>query len=189
MTVSVEVVHGDITVQRVDAIVNAANSTLLGGGGVDGAIHAAAGPGLLEECRRVRRTTWPHGLPVGEAVATGAGLLASVWVIHTVGPNWHRGQRDPRLLASCFSQSLTVAAAAGARSIAFPAISAGAYGWDMRTVADVAVATVLGWPGLARFTDVRFVLFGAAGRQAFDDALSARRGTTSRSAPPPRGQR
>lgn len=188
MTVSVEVVRGDITVQRVDAIVNAANSTLLGGGGVDGAIHAAAGPGLLEECRRLRRTTWPRGLPVGEAVATGAGRLASSWVIHTVGPNWHRGQRDPRLLASCFSESLTVAAAAGAHSIAFPAISAGAYGWDMRTVADIAVETVLGWPALARFTDVRFVLFSAAGRQAFDNALSARRGTTSSGAPPPLGR-
>src|SRR6476646_1499769 len=125
-----EAVGGDITRERVDAIVNAANSTLLGGGGVDGAIHAAAGPRLLEECRRVRRPSYPDGLPVGQAVATGAGDLLARWVIHTVGPNRHRGQTDPALLASCFTTSLEVAAEVGARSVAFPAVSAGVYGWD-----------------------------------------------------------
>ena len=103
---SIESVEGDITTEHVDAIVNAANSSLLGGGGVDGAIHRAAGPHLLEECRELRRTAYPRGLPVGEAVATGAGNLPTRWVIHTVGPNRHVGQTDPALLASCFETSL-----------------------------------------------------------------------------------
>ena len=141
----IEVVEGDLTRQVVDAVVNAANSTLLGGGGVDGAIHAAAGPRLLEECRRLRRTTYPDGLPVGQAVATGAGDLAARWVIHTVGPNRHRGQDDPAQLASCFTSSLDVAAEIGAGSVAFPAISAGAYGWDVEEVARIAVPAVLRW--------------------------------------------
>ncbi len=100
MRAAIHVVQGDLTVQTVDAIVNAANSTLLGGGGVDGAIHAAAGPRLVAECREVRRTAYPDGLPVGGAVATGAGKLPSRWVIHTVGPNWHRGQREEADLAA-----------------------------------------------------------------------------------------
>ncbi|NMM22381.1 MAG: O-acetyl-ADP-ribose deacetylase, partial [Phycicoccus sp.] len=98
---SLEAVEGDITTERVDAIVNAANSSLLGGGGVDGAIHRAAGPQLLAECRELRRTAYPHGLPVGEAVATGGGDLPARWVIHTVGPNRHAGQTDPALHATC----------------------------------------------------------------------------------------
>jgi O-acetyl-ADP-ribose deacetylase (regulator of RNase III) len=141
----IQAVQGDLTRERVDALVNAANSTLLGGGGVDGALHAAAGPALLEECRRVREAAYPDGLPVGGAVATGAGQLAARWVIHTVGPSWNRGQRDPAQLASCFTRSLDVAAEVGARSVAFPAISAGAYGWAMGTVADVAARAVRGW--------------------------------------------
>ncbi len=141
----VEAVRGDITRQRVDAIVNAANSSLLGGGGVDGAIHAAAGPALLAECRELRRNRLPHGLPVGDAVATGAGDLPARWVIHTVGPNRHAGQTDPALLASCFTRSLDVAAGLGARSVAFPAVGAGVYGWDVHDVARVAVAAVRAW--------------------------------------------
>src|SRR4051794_15541528 len=101
----IEAVAGDITRQQVDAIVNAANSSLLGGGGVDGAIHAAAGPRLLEECRALRRTAYPQGLPVGDAVATDGYDLPARWVIHTVGPNRHRGQTRPELLASCFRRS------------------------------------------------------------------------------------
>ena len=124
---SLEAVEDDVTTERVDAIVNAANSSLLGGGGVDGAIHRAAGPHLLAECRELRRTTYPHGLPVGEAVATGAGDLPARWVIHTVGPNRHAGQTDPALLASCFEASLREAVRVGSRSIAFPAVSAGVY--------------------------------------------------------------
>ena len=137
-------VHGDITTQSVDAIVNAANSTLLGGGGVDGAIHAAAGPTLLGECRALRETVLPAGLPVGEAVATGAGDLPCRWVIHTVGPNRHRGEVDPVLLASCFTRSLAVARELGARTVAFPAVGGGVYGWSAADVAGIAVSAVRG---------------------------------------------
>src|SRR5688500_8454358 len=137
-----EAVRGDITAERVDAIVNAANSSLLGGGGVDGAIHAAAGPALLAECERLRRTTLPDGLPVGAAVATGAGELQCRWVVHTVGPNRHAGQTDPALLASCFESALAEAVRVGARSVAFPAVSAGIYGWEGAEVAGIATTTV-----------------------------------------------
>ncbi|MFT4218785.1 MAG: O-acetyl-ADP-ribose deacetylase [Micropruina sp.] len=168
---SIEAVQGDITTERVDAIVNAANSTLLGGGGVDGAIHAAAGPRLLEACRRLRRTDWPDGLPVGEAAATDAFDLPCRWVIHTVGPNAHRGQTAPALLTSCFTRSLDVASGLGAASIAFPAISAGAYGWDAADVARIAIEAVRSH--LAPGVDlVRFVLFGSRLLDAFDHALS-----------------
>jgi O-acetyl-ADP-ribose deacetylase (regulator of RNase III) len=149
--VRIEVAPGDITRQVVDVVVNAANSSLLGGGGVDGAIHAAAGPELLEECRRLRRSTLPDGLPVGADVAA--------------------------LLASCFTSSLDVAAGLGAASVAFPAISAGAYGWPVAEVARVAVGAVRGWlPDAARagVVDlVRFVPFGAAATAAFEQALNA----------------
>ena len=173
--VQIETVRGDITREQVDAIVNAANSSLLGGGGVDGAIHAAAGPELLAQCRELRRTVLPAGLAVGAAVATGAGRLLSRWVIHTVGPNAHAGQTEPALLASCYTCSLDVAADLGAQSVAFPAVSAGVYGWDVRDVAQVAVAATRRWdaanPGdpIAR---VRFVLFSDAALAAFRDAAS-----------------
>ena len=159
MTSQIEAIRADLTRESLDAIVNAANATLLGGGGVDGAIHAAAGPRLLEECRRVRRTAYPQGLPVGYAVATGAGNLPCQWVIHTVGPNWNRGQRDEADLAACFTNSLREAVRVGARSVAFPAVSAGAYGWAGPTVARVAVAAVRSAPELADLDLVRFVLF------------------------------
>lgn len=136
------IVQGDITTRHVDAIVNAANSSLLGGGGVDGAIHRAAGPELLEACRELRRTTLPYGLPVGAAVATPGFRLPAKRVIHTVGPNRHAGQTDPELLASCFRESLAVAREIGAKSVAFPAISAGIYGWDAQEVAEVALDAV-----------------------------------------------
>jgi O-acetyl-ADP-ribose deacetylase (regulator of RNase III) len=172
----IEAVRGDITREHVDAIVDAANSTLLGGGGVDGAIHAAAGPELLAECRELRRTRLPAGLPVGDAVATGAGRLPCRWVIHTVGPNAHAGQTDPALLASCFTRSLDVAAELGAQSIAFPAVSAGVYGWDVRDVARIAITAVRTW-GLAHadatLDVVRFVLFSDAALAAFDEAARA----------------
>ena len=165
----IEAVAGDITTETTDAIVNAANSSLLGGGGVDGAIHAAAGPRLLEACRRIRRTTWPDGLPVGEAVATEAFDLPCRWVIHTVGPNLHRGQSDPALLERCFTRSLDVAAELGARSIAFPAVSAGAYGWSADDVATIAVRAVRQHPSGIEL--VRFVLFGERLLGAFNAAL------------------
>jgi O-acetyl-ADP-ribose deacetylase len=168
----IEAVEGDITTELVDAIVNAANGSLLGGGGVDGAIHRAAGPLLLAECREVRRTAYPHGLPVGDAVATSAGDLPARWVIHTVGPNRHGGQTDPSLLASCFEASLREAVRVGARSVAFPAVSAGVYGWDAAEVARIAVATVRASPHLSELDLVRFVLFGPATHRVFIDALS-----------------
>ncbi|MCP2049613.1 UNVERIFIED_ORG: O-acetyl-ADP-ribose deacetylase (regulator of RNase III) [Paenarthrobacter nicotinovorans] len=138
----IDILQGDITTRSVDAIVNAANSALFGGGGVDGAIHRAAGPDLLDACRELRRTQLPAGLPVGSAVATPGFRLPAQWVIHTVGPNRHAGQTDPALLASCFRESLVVAGGLGARSVAFPAISAGIYGWDARQVAKVAFDAV-----------------------------------------------
>lgn len=163
---------GDITQARVDAVVNAANSTLLGGGGVDGAMHRAAGPELLRECRQLRAARWHDGLPVGEAVATGAGQMPARWVIHTVGPNWHRGQRDPGLIASCFRRSLEVAQEVGATSVAFPAISAGVYGWDPARVAEIAVATVReAASAVPSVTQVRFVLFSDAVLDEFERAL------------------
>jgi O-acetyl-ADP-ribose deacetylase (regulator of RNase III) len=170
----IEVVPGDITTQRVDVIVNAANSSLLGGGGVDGAIHAAAGPALHEQCRRLRRTSHPDGLAVGQAVATGAGDLPARWVVHTVGPNRHRGEDDPALLASCFVSSVRLAARLGARSVAVPAVSAGIFGWDVREVARIAVRSVRGVEadGTAEGIHlVRFVAFGAAAVRAFEDAV------------------
>ena len=171
-----EAVVGDITDQQVDAVVNAANSSLLGGGGVDGAIHRAAGPSLLAECRELRRTRFPQGLPVGEAVVTGAGAMPARWVVHTVGPNRHAGQSDPALLASCFRSSLVAAAEVGATSVAFPAVSAGAYGWAADEVAAVAVATVreVDAEGLAPMIAlVRFVLSGSSTHAAFASALAA----------------
>lgn len=167
----IEAVRGDITTEHVDAIVNAANSSLLGGGGVDGAIHRAAGPRLLEACREVRRTAYPDGLPVGGAVATTGAALAARWVIHTVGPNWHAGQRDPQLLARCFTSALAEAARVGARSIAFPAVSAGIYGWDPQTVATVAVDAVRASPDLGALDLVRFVLLDEERRMEFQRAL------------------
>lgn len=162
----------DITTVAVDAVVNAANSTLLGGGGVDGAMHRAAGPELLAECRRVRAARWHDGLPVGEAVATGAGEMPARWVIHTVGPNRHRGQDDPELLASCFRRSLEVAQEIGATTVAFPAISAGVYGWDPAQVADIAVDTVRGCAAqVPDVQEVRFVLFGEDVLAEFERAV------------------
>lgn len=165
----IETVQGDITTQEVDALVNAANSSLLGGGGVDGAIHRAAGPGLLEECMELRRTELPDGLPVGQAVPTAGHELPARWVIHTVGPNRHRGETDPALLAACFTSSLDVADAVGARSVAFPAVSAGVYGWAPDEVARVAADAVRGWSGQVEL--VRFVLFSAELLAAFETAL------------------
>ncbi|TNC16925.1 O-acetyl-ADP-ribose deacetylase [Georgenia sp. 311] len=167
----IEAVRGDITEQDVDAIVNAANSSLMGGGGVDGAIHRAAGPQLLEECMELRRTDLPDGLPVGQAVPTAGYALRAPWVIHTVGPNRHRGETDPALLAACFTSSLDVADAVGARTVAFPAVSAGVYGWDPAEVARVAVDAVRGWTGDVEL--IRFVLFDDAVLAAFTRALDA----------------
>lgn len=134
----VTVVLGDITTQRVDAIVNAANNAMRGGGGVDGAIHAAGGPSILEDC--IAR--FPHGLATGDAGWTTAGTLPARWVIHTVGPNFHAGQRDRTQLVSCYRRCLEVAQELGARTVAFPLISAGVYGWPLEDAVAVAVETL-----------------------------------------------
>jgi O-acetyl-ADP-ribose deacetylase (regulator of RNase III) len=171
----IEVVVGDLTKQDVDAVVNAANSALRAGGGVDGAIHAAAGPSLSEECDRLRHSTHREGLPVGEAVVTGAGNLGARWVVHTVGPNRRRGQTDPALLASAFASALRAAAAAGARTVAFPAISAGAFGWAMSDVAAIAVGAVrevLAAGEAPDVAEVRFVLVDDKSATAFRHALA-----------------
>ena len=166
-------VRGNLTAEVVDAIVNAANSSLLGGGGVDGAIHRAAGPRLLLACRELRRTAYPDGLPTGYAVVTPGFDLPARFVIHTVGPNRHAGQTDSALLASCFRESLRIAREAGARSIAFPAVSAGVYGWAADEVARIAVDTVRAETGDGDSIElVRFVLFSQPLLSAFDAALT-----------------
>ena len=144
-------VRGDITRQDVDAIVNAANTTMRGGGGVDGAIHRAGGPAVLQDC--IDR--FPHGLATGDAGWTVAGALPARWVIHTVGPNYRAGQRDPELLRSCYRRSLEVADELGAHSVAFPLISAGIYGWPLDDAVAIAVETVAG--GAGPDTDITFV--------------------------------
>lgn len=168
---SLEITRSDITADDSDAIVNAANSTLLGGGGVDGAIHAAGGPAILEACRELRATRLPDGLPTGEAVATTAGDLPSRWVIHTVGPkHWEHPSGGADLLARCHMSSLDTATELGARSIAFPAISCGVYGWSAVDAAPIALGAVRRWiaghpeAGIER---IRFVLFNDAAERAF----------------------
>jgi O-acetyl-ADP-ribose deacetylase (regulator of RNase III) len=154
----IEAVQGDITRESVDAIVNAANSSLLGGGGVDGAIHRRGGPAILEECRKLRASHHGKGLPTGQAVATTAGDLDARWVIHTVGPVFSPAEDRSHLLASCYRESLRVADELGARTVAFPAVSTGVYGWPMDDGARIAVETVRA-AGTA-VERVRFVLFG-----------------------------
>jgi O-acetyl-ADP-ribose deacetylase len=161
----IEAVQGDITEQDVDAIVNAANSSLLGGGGVDGAIHRRGGPAILEECRRVRAERHPEGLPAGQAVATTGGDLPARWVIHTVGPVYSEVDDPAALLASCHTEALRIADEVGARSVAFPAISTGVYGYPLEEAAPVAVAAIRSADTQVEL--VRFVLFGDDAYRAF----------------------
>jgi O-acetyl-ADP-ribose deacetylase len=167
----IELLRGDITRERVDAIVNAANSSLLGGGGVDGAIHRAGGPAVLAACRELRRTGLPDGLPTGRAVATTAGDLPARWVIHTVGPVYAKGEDRSDLLASCHVESLRVADELEARTVAFPAISTGVYGYPLADAAPVAIRVVR--EATTRVELVRFVLFGQGALEAFTRALDA----------------
>jgi O-acetyl-ADP-ribose deacetylase (regulator of RNase III) len=163
-------VLGDITEQHVDAVVNAANSSLLGGGGVDGAIHRKGGPEILAECRDLRASRFGRGLPTGEAVATTAGRLPARWVIHTVGPVFSRQEDRSALLASCYRASLRVAGELGAATVAFPAISTGVYRWPLADAARIAVATVREAAD-ERFDELRFVLFDERAYQAFGEQL------------------
>jgi len=166
ISVRVMVVEGDITKQKVDAIVNAANSTLLGGGGVDGAIHRAAGPRLVGECRTL------GGCPTGEAKITKGYNLPAKWVIHTVGPVWHGGaRREDELLASCYRTSLELAVEMGIRTIAFPAISTGVYGFPLERATAIAVSEVRSF--LAKNPALEKVVFVCFGKHAYECYLNA----------------
>lgn len=159
---------GDITQLSVDAIVNAANSSLLGGGGVDGAIHRAGGPAILAACREIRRTQYPQGLPPGEVVRTTAGNLPAKYVIHTVGPIWGRDRPEADLLASCYSKSVALAQASGLASVAFPAISTGVYGYpktEAAVVASRAISTALA--KASSVNRVVLVFFSASDAEVF----------------------
>lgn len=169
--VRVEVTRGDITAFCVDAVVNAANSSLLGGGGVDGAIHRAGGPAILEECRALRATRYGRGLPTGEAVATTAGNLPARWVIHTVGPVYAGVAEPAALLRACHVNALRVADELGATTVAFPAISCGVYGYPVAEAAPVAVAAVR--DADTRVEVVTFVLSNDAAYDSFSAASSA----------------
>ena len=163
-------VQGDITEQQVDAVVNAANSSLLGGGGVDGAIHRRGGPAILAACRDLRATL-REGLPAGQAVATTAGNLPAQWVIHTVGPVWSATEDRSAVLSSAYRESLRVAEELGAATVAFPAVSAGVYGWPVADAARIAVETVRAHDAVS-LREVRFVLFGPDAYAAFTAALA-----------------
>ncbi|TMR08785.1 O-acetyl-ADP-ribose deacetylase [Nonomuraea turkmeniaca] len=165
----ITLVQGDITEQRVDAVVNAANSSLMGGGGVDGAIHRRGGPEILEDCRKLRASHYGKGLPTGQAVATTAGRLPARWVIHTVGPVHSASEDRSQLLASCYVESLRVADELGARSVAFPAISTGIYGWPMDDAARIALDAVR--QAHTSVEDVRFVLFDRAAYDVFESRI------------------
>ncbi|MFG2261634.1 O-acetyl-ADP-ribose deacetylase [Streptomyces sp. NPDC048720] len=162
---TITLVQGDITRQSADAIVNAANSSLLGGGGVDGAIHRRGGAAILEECRELRASRYGKGLPTGQAVATTAGALDARWVIHTVGPVWSATEDRSELLASCYRESLKVADELGARTVAFPAVSTGVYRWPLDDAARIAVRTVRDTP--TSVEEARFVLFDERAYEAF----------------------
>lgn len=159
---------GDITKENADGIVNAANSSLLGGGGVDGAIHAAGGAQIIEECREIRRTLYPNGLPTGKAVITGGGNLTARFVIHTVGPIFGNSENDAQLLEDCYTNSLALMGIHDLKTIAFPAISTGVYGYPKDQAARIASQTVKDFldfdPGLK---EVRFVFFSEADAEKF----------------------
>jgi O-acetyl-ADP-ribose deacetylase (regulator of RNase III) len=170
-TPRVSLLRGDITEQRVDAIVNAANSSLLGGGGVDGAIHRRGGPEILAECRELRASRYGRGLPTGQAVATTAGKLPARWVIHTVGPVYSGSEEHAALLADCHTNSLRVADELGASSVAFPAISTGVYGWPIDSAAQIALRTVS--QTATQVEEITFVLFDDRALAAFRQAADA----------------
>ena len=167
----ITLVLGDITEQPVDAIVNAANSSLLGGSGVDGAIHRKGGPAILEECRKLRASHYGKGLLTGQAVATTAGNLPARWVIHTVGPVYSATEDRSELLASCHRESLRVADELGAETVAFPAISTGIYGWPLASAAEIALQAVRA--SNTSVAEVRFVLFDRETLRVFESQNAA----------------
>ena len=162
----ITLVEGDITTQEVDAVVNAANSAMRGGGGVDGAIHRAGGPAVLEDCKQ----RFPDGLATGDAGWTTAGEMPARWVIHVVGPNYRAGQTDRSLLTSCYARALEVADELGARTVAFPLVSAGIYGWPLDDAVDAAVGTLSG--AETRVEEARIVAFGREVADAIRQRLS-----------------
>jgi len=158
---TVRLIQRDITEMETDAIVNAANSSLMGGGGVDGAIHRKGGPKILEECKKIRATKWLQGLPTGKAVITSAGNLKAKNVIHTVGPVWHGGNRgEPELLAQAYHNSLRLAVSNGLKTVAFPSVSTGAYGYPIGDASRIALKTVQDFLEKEdKLCEVIFVLF------------------------------
>jgi len=169
----IRLVLGDITDQSADAVVNAANSSLMGGGGVDGAIHRRGGPIILEECRRIRQEDWPDGLPPGKAVITRGGSLKATHVIHTVGPVWLGGRNgEPMILAECYSNSLRIAVQNRVRRVAFPSISTGAYGYPVREASRVALEAVKSYiEGNGAPEEVTFVLYSENDFKSYAEAL------------------
>jgi O-acetyl-ADP-ribose deacetylase (regulator of RNase III) len=168
----VSLIQGDITDMDIDAIVNAANSSLMGGGGVDGAIHGRGGPRILEECKRLRAREWPGGLPTGKAAITTGGNLKAKYVIHTVGPIWRGGTgKEPELLAGAYRNSLKLAVSKGVKTIAFPSISTGAYGYPIERASRIALTTVKNFLEKEDDLDkVMFVLFSRDDLEIYKDA-------------------
>jgi O-acetyl-ADP-ribose deacetylase (regulator of RNase III) len=168
---TVRLVRGDITEIETDAIVNAANSSLMGGGGVDGAIHRKGGPKILEECKKIRAAEWPQGLPTGKAVITSAGNLKAKHVIHTVGPIWHGGNRgEPELLAQAYQNSLKTAVSKGLKTVAFPSISTGAYGYPIEDACRVALEAAKKFLEKEdNLDEVVFVLFSESALEVYAD--------------------
>jgi len=171
MTTHIALFRGDITEFEADVIVNAANSSLLGGGGVDGAIHEAGGPEIVAEIQRIREVKLPDGLPAGEVVSTNAGSLPAKWVIHTVGPIFDKDDDRSDTLRSCYTESMELADKLGAFTIAFPAVSAGAYGWPLEDAARIAVEAVASTD--THLTTATFVLYSEESYAAFTAALEA----------------
>lgn len=172
--VSLTLVQGDITQQKVDAVINAANSSLMGGGGVDGAIHRQGGPEILAECKEIRQGLYPDGLPTGEAISTTAGALPARRVIHTVGPIWKDGEEEaPNLLANAYRNSLMQARHEALRTVAFPSISTGAYGYPIEKAALLALKTVIACVSSHKdfFDEIRFVLFSKADYDVYESTL------------------
>lgn len=168
-------IRGDITEQDTDAIVNAANPSLMGGGGVDGAIHRKGGPRILEECKKIRATEWREGLPTGKAVITSGGNLKARYVIHTVGPIWRGGNRgEPQLLADAYRNSLALAVSKGLKSIAFPSISTGAYGYPVEKASRIALRTVKEFLEKGdKLVEVVLVLFHQHDLETYEEAARA----------------